>query len=110
MIKRFLPPQRGFSVLEVIAALTIATMFAMTGLAFLQTHGETAQSRACEAHRAALQSDVTLYEQENGRLPTSAMRELADADYTGEVLPTCPTSGNAYRLDRGNVVCPTHGQ
>ncbi|MEO9592918.1 competence type IV pilus major pilin ComGC [Rhodopirellula bahusiensis] len=100
----------AFSILEIIVALTIATMFAMTGLAFIQTHGETAKSRACEGHRSMLQRDVELYEHENGRSPGRTLRELADEDYTGPNMPTCPTSGNAYALDGGDVTCPTHGK
>ncbi|MFG0267695.1 MAG: competence type IV pilus major pilin ComGC [Rhodopirellula sp. JB055] len=100
----------GFSILEIIVALTIATMFAMTGLAFVQTHGETAKSRACEANRSMLQRDVELYESETGRLPSRTLRELADEDYSGVNLPTCPVSGAAYGLDQGDVICPTHGK
>lgn len=102
--------RRAFSILEIIVALTIASMFAMTGLAFVRTHGETAKSRACEGTRCMLQRDVELYENENGRLPGRTLRELADQDYTGSNLPSCPTSGNAYGLDRGEVICPTHGK
>ncbi|WP_047812215.1 competence type IV pilus major pilin ComGC [Rhodopirellula islandica] len=100
----------AFSMLEIIVALTIATMFAMTGLAFVQTHGETAKSRACEGNRSTLQRDVELYEHETGRLPGRTLRELADEDYSGVNLPTCPASGNAYGLDQGEVTCPTHGK
>ncbi|ELP32401.1 competence type IV pilus major pilin ComGC [Rhodopirellula baltica] len=107
---RRLSRRGAFSILEIIVALTIATMFAMTGLAFVQTHGETAKARACEGTRSMLQRDVELYEHENGRSPGRTLRELADEDYTGVSLPTCPTSGNAYGLDNGDVVCPTHGK
>jgi competence protein ComGC len=56
-----------------------------------------------------LQRDVELYESETGRSPGRTLRELADEDYTGVNLPTCPTSGAAYGLDQGDVTCPVHG-
>jgi len=96
------------SLIEVVAAITISALIAVTGLAFVRNHGEVANNRACQATRTSLQNDVLIYQQETGRPPTRLMKELADSDYSGRVLPTCPTTGTAYQLQSGQVICTAH--
>ncbi|TWT87040.1 PulJ/GspJ family protein [Neorhodopirellula pilleata] len=102
----------GMSLLEVVAAVVIASMLAVAGFSLMRDQSEVAHERICEGHRTALQSDAELYQRETGRWPGGTLAELATSDYTGTILPRCPmapqgTTSN-YRLVRERVVCQFH--
>ena len=59
--------------------------------------------------RQLLQNDAQRYVESTGRMPRSDLRELQTDQFSGGVLPTCPVTGQSYRLSRtGTVGCPTH--
>lgn len=99
----------GFSLIELIVALVIASSIAVLGIRHLRPSGQTAQQRSCDLTRQLLQRDAKLFQESTGRMPSTDLRELATTQYSGIVLPTCPTTGESYRRDRTGVVgCPTH--
>lgn len=103
----------GMSLLEIVAAVILSAMVAMTGLMFLQGHGKTAQERTCMGHRIRLRNDAELFLRENGRGPDSNLEKLRDGNYTGNVLPACPSHGGTdgktnYRWDGTDVTCGYH--
>ncbi|QDT07671.1 hypothetical protein K227x_60990 [Rubripirellula lacrimiformis] len=101
--------RRGFSLIEILAALMIAATVATIAVTQFRTPGDTAHSRSCELGRQILQNEVQRHVDTTGSLPATDMRQLTTAEYWGTTLPACPVTGNAYTLDRsGNVTCATH--
>ena len=103
----------GMSLLEVLAAVILSSMIAMTGLMFVRSHGRTAGDRSCEAHRARLQNDVELFMQETGEIPDKALESIRTVQYSGVVLPACPQHSAAdgktnFRWDGSQVICGYH--
>ncbi|MGI9470876.1 MAG: type II secretion system protein [Rubripirellula sp.] len=97
------------SLLEIVAALAIASSVAAIGIQYIQPAGDSARQRSCDLTRQLLQNDCQLYLETNGRLPQADLLELQSEQYSGDQLPTCPGTGESYRLDRRGVVhCPTH--
>ena len=98
----------GFSLLEVIFALTLTAIVAALGIRHLNVPGDTAQQRTCDATRQTLQGYAERFRDDTGQVPGRNLREIQTANYAGTTLPTCPITGQAYRIRRGVVGCPTH--
>jgi prepilin-type N-terminal cleavage/methylation domain-containing protein len=104
-----IPNRNAFSLLEIIAALVIASTVAVVGIQYLRPSGDTGKQRSCDLTREMLQNDTQRYSEYVGSMPSADLNELAFPQYSGAVLPTCPVTGQAYGLDKDdNVVCPTH--
>lgn len=104
--------RNGMSLLEVVAAVVISSMLAVAGFSLMRDRSTVAHSRICEGHRTALQSDVDLFKQENGRWPGTNLSDIETSDYAGPKLPSCPQATKAgqsnYRVRNGKVVCQFH--
>ncbi len=98
----------GFSLLEVIAALTLTALVAAIGIRHLRTPGETTHQRTCDVTRQTLQGYAERYRDAIGQLPGRDLREITTAEYAGITLPNCPTTGQPYRMRGGIVQCRTH--
>lgn len=99
----------GVSLLELVAAIMIAATIATMSIFYLRKPGTTAHQRSCDLTRKVLQEDAHRYRDMTGNLPGAQLLELGTPEYTGTVLPTCPVTGESYRLGGGGIVeCPTH--
>lgn len=111
-MSRLINNRGGMSLLEVVAAVVIASMLAVAGFSLMRDQSGIAHQRICEGYRTALQSDAELFQRETGRWPSGTLKELATSDYAGPALPCCPMSskGSAsnYRLLHSRVVCQFH--
>ncbi|EMI46438.1 MULTISPECIES: prepilin-type N-terminal cleavage/methylation domain-containing protein [Pirellulaceae] len=109
----FVSVRCGMSLLEVLAAVILSSMIAMTGLMFVRDHGQTSAERTCLAHRARLQQDAELYARETGRAPDAKLEAIRNGNYGGTQLPQCPKHDSVdtqtnYRWDGTNVICKYH--
>jgi len=90
--------RRGFSLLELLAVVTILGFLATMILPRVAESTATAKEQTCFHHRAQINAAVEIYAVRNGALPN----ELSDLD-TPEVfpegIPTCPVSGVPYALN-----------
>ncbi len=99
----------GMTLLELVAALTIAATVAALGIHYLKPTGTVAHQRSCDLTRELLQNDCERYFDINGRLPRTDLRELQSSEFSGDPVPHCPSTGERYRLNRsGRVECPAH--
>ena len=102
-------PRQGLTLIEILAALMIASLVAVLGVRHTLPVGESAKQHTCDLTRQILQNDASLYQQTTGNSPSGDLRELENAQYSGVVLPVCPITGEQYSLERnGTVTCPTH--
>jgi prepilin-type N-terminal cleavage/methylation domain-containing protein len=101
--------RRGFSLLELIAAICIATVVAMMGIHHLRPAGDSGKQHSCDLTRQLLQNDVQRYLEMTGNLPRADMIELISPQFAGPQLPVCPATKQSYTMSRdGTVSCPTH--
>jgi len=98
----------GFSLIEVIFAIVLSAAVAIIGIRHLQTPGNVARDRACDLQREMLQGHADRYADMVGRTPSRDLNELESAEYLGTELPSCPSSGQAFRYQGGEVICPAH--
>jgi prepilin-type N-terminal cleavage/methylation domain-containing protein len=96
---------RGFSLVEVVLALTIAVVLTTATIAFVKYPRDRISHQACLLGRNQLQLRVDEYLRTQGRLPSVNLREL---ETRTSPLPVCPVDGQAYRLDRATGMIQTH--
>ncbi|SRR6056297_1086468 len=99
---------RGFTLLEMILAIVIASTVAMMGIHFMRPTGQHSRQKACDLTRQTIQLEVGRYHDRVGSFPRRDLRELADPDYFPNGLPECPAQGGRYLLQGTEVVCPLH--
>ena len=90
----------AFSLLEVLAAITILAIVAAYVIPRLGDHHATAKRNACWTNRGEIELQVTLWRRSNGSYPAANLSDIgADSAYFPDGLPTCPVDGTAYTID-----------
>lgn len=100
--------QSGLTLIEVIFAIALSAAVAVIGVRHLRQPGDTVRERSCDLRREVLQEQVDRYTEMTGRSPSRDLRELADPDYAGNVVPRCPVTDSGYQLRGDQVICPRH--
>ena len=90
--------RKGFSLLELLAVVTILGIIALVVIPRISASAATAKENACFQNKAEINSAVERYYFENGSLPAN-LAAINTATFFPDGIPTCPTSGNAYTLD-----------
>ncbi len=88
----------AFSLLELIAVITILGFLASIILPRVSASAATAKEKMCFHHRTQINSAVETYALLNGAFP-SALADIDTPDAFPDGIPTCPVSGVAYTLD-----------
>jgi prepilin-type N-terminal cleavage/methylation domain-containing protein len=86
----------GFSLLELLAVVTILGIIAVIVIPRITASSTTAKLNACLQNKAEINDAVERYYFDNGSLPTGTS---VLTTYLPDGVPTCPISGNAYALD-----------
>ena len=96
------PPQRfarpGFTLLEMLATVTIIAIVAMLVIPRLSTHGVAAKQHVCSQYKADLNAAIEDYFFEKSTYPAT-LDDLHDANYYPEPIPVCPLTQTAYQID-----------
>lgn len=87
---------RGFSLLELLAVVTILGIIALVVIPRISVSSTTAKNNACFQNKAEINSAVERYYFDNGTVPANL---AALNSYFPDGVPTCPVSSNAYTLD-----------
>ena len=100
----------GFSLMEVIAALSIATAMAVTIVPRLVQPADDAKADVCSLQQARLDLEISLWRYANGDWPASLADVTNDAQRFPEGSPTCPITNLPYQLptDRQRVIPHNH--
>lgn len=91
--------RRGFSLLEMLAVITIIGILAVVVLPRIGGHTAKAKGNVCHQYKADLDSALDRYYFENGIWATSLTEIEANDDYYPAEVPICPVTGQAYTID-----------
>ncbi|QDT11431.1 type II secretion system protein [Planctomycetes bacterium K23_9] len=104
-------PRLAFSLLELLAALTIVGVLAVIVAPRIGTGAKVSQAASCDVNAGVIEVQVSLWRHKKGDWPASTLVDIgADTDFFPEGLPTCPVDDSAYQIDlsTGHVVGHSH--
>jgi prepilin-type N-terminal cleavage/methylation domain-containing protein len=102
LLKRMLRQQKrpAFSLMELLAVVTILGILAALVLPRVVNSSDTAKDKTCFHNRAEINITVEQYYLHTGTWPANDLSDIGtDSNYFPDGLPTCPVSGQPYRLD-----------
>ncbi|MEN0109148.1 MAG: prepilin-type N-terminal cleavage/methylation domain-containing protein [Planctomycetota bacterium] len=90
----------AFSLMELLAVVTILGVIAALIVPRVATSSETAKEKACVYDCGHIHAAVERYRAVNGVWPSADLNELdGNNDYFPQGIPTCPVSGAPYTLE-----------
>jgi general secretion pathway protein G len=99
MTKRGLK-KRGFSLLELLAVVTILGIIAAIIVPRVTVSSATAKTKVRDHHKATINAAVERYYIDNGAWPANDLSDIgANVNYFPDGLPTNPIDGTAYSLN-----------
>jgi general secretion pathway protein G len=101
---------RGFTLLELVAALAIVGLLATVGCPRATTGQAESKIAGCQAHQGNIEVQCELWRHNTGAWPAANLSDIGgNVNYFPEGLPVCPAGGSAYTVDSaGRVVGHTH--
>ncbi|RIK87730.1 MAG: pilus assembly protein PilE [Planctomycetota bacterium] len=100
MLKRSGLKKRGFSLLELLAVVTILGIIAAIIIPRVTVSSATAKQKVRDHHKATINAAVERYYIDTGRWPAANLRDIgANVNYFPDGLPTNPVDGTAYTLN-----------
>ena len=92
--------RRGFSLMELLAVVTILGIIAAMVVPRVTTSSATAKAKVHAHNKASINATVERYYVTEGSWPANDLSDIAaDIDYFPDGLPANPTGGAAYTLD-----------
>ena len=99
-MKQFAIQRSAFSLVELLAVVTILGVIAALIVPRVIGGTDTTKEKACYHNRAEINITVEQYYLHTGTWPANDLSDIAaDPQYFPDGLPTCPVSGDAYRID-----------
>ena len=97
----------GFSLLELLAVVTILGIIAVVVVPRIGVQGFTAKAKVCDQYVSDVNAAIERYYFDTGSWPA----QLSDLtpDYYPEAIPPCPATGVPYAIDpTTHSVTPHH--
>jgi prepilin-type N-terminal cleavage/methylation domain-containing protein len=92
--------RRGFSLLELLAVVTILGIIAVVVIPRISVSSAKAKTEANNQNRAEINSAVERWYFEKGTWPANDLSDIgADTNYFPNGIPTNPVDGSSYSLD-----------
>jgi len=92
--------RNGFSLLELLAVVTILGIIAAVVIARFGDTTSTAKNKLNAHNKAQINSMVERYHIDNGRFPSANLNQLAAPAYFPDGVPVSPYNGTTkYRID-----------
>ena len=99
-MKRLHTARSAFSLLELLAVVTILGIIAAVMLPRVVGGTDVAKEKTCLHNRAEINITVEQYYLHTNSWPATDLSDIgADPDYFPDGPPSCPVSGAAYRID-----------
>ncbi len=92
------PARQAFSLLEMLAAVTILAIIASIAVPRIATSAYMAKKKACLQYRGDINSAIERYMFDNG-VPPAQLSDLENGDYYPETIPNCPADNTPYTID-----------
>ncbi len=90
----------GFSLLELLAVVTILGIIAAIIIPRVTISSDTAKQRVRDHHKATINAAVERYYIDNNAWPANNLSDIgADVDYFPDGIPTNPVDNTAYSLN-----------
>lgn len=90
----------GFSLLELLAVVTILGIIAAIIVPRVTVSSDNAKQKVRDHHKATINAAVERYYVNEGSWPLDNLTDIgADVDYFPDGIPTDPVSGAAYALN-----------
>lgn len=92
--------RRGFSLLELLAVVTILGIIAVVVIPRISVSSSTAKANANNQNKSEIYSAVERWYFNNGTWPADDLSDIgADPNYFPNGLPANPVDGSVYSLD-----------
>ncbi len=88
----------GFSLLELLAVITIIGLIVSITITRIAESSDTAKEKTCFHTRTELNSALERFAVTNGSFAT-AIADIDTVDYFPGGIPSCPVSGSAFTLN-----------
>src|ERR1043165_9204561 len=99
MSRSFRKPS-GFSLMELLAVVTILGIIAALIVPRVAVSSDTAKQKVMAHHKSTINSAVERWYVEKGAWPAANLSDIgADVNYFPDGIPTNPTNGTAYSLN-----------
>jgi prepilin-type N-terminal cleavage/methylation domain-containing protein len=89
----------GFSLMELLAVVTILGIIAAIIVPRVTSSSDTAKAKVNAHNRGTINSAIERYYIETGNWPSASMSELAVPAYFPDGLPVNPVNGAAYVMN-----------
>lgn len=100
MSKRYTNKRRGFSLMELLAVVTILGIIAAIIVPRVSVSSDSAKTKVDAHNRATINAAVERWYIEKNAWPADDLNDIAaDTNYFPEGLPTNPTDNSAYALN-----------
>src|SRR5262245_30707248 len=90
---------RGFTLLEMLAVVTIIGILAVIIVPRIGGHTTKAKENMCHQYKGDINSALDRYYFENGTFATGLSDIENDDDYYPTAVPVCPVTGLPYDID-----------
>ncbi len=91
--------RQGFSLMELLAVVTILGIIAAIVVPRVTTSSDTAKAKVNAHNKSTINAAVERYYIETGSWPSADLNELDVVAYFPDGLPTNPVDGSAYALN-----------
>ena len=92
--------RRGFSLMELLAVVTILGIIAALIVPRVAVSSDTAKAKVAAHHKATINSAVERWYVEKGTWPAANLSDIgADINYFPDGIPTNPVDGSAYTMN-----------
>lgn len=99
-MRRKTSKRHGFSLMELLAVVTILGIIAAIVVPRVSVSAATAKQKVHEHNKATINSAVERYYIETGGWPADDLSDIgADTNYFPDGIPANPTDGSAYALN-----------
>jgi general secretion pathway protein G len=87
----------GFSLLELLAVVTILGIISSIVLSRVSHHALDAKKKSCLQYKADINSAIELYRFDTGSFPLTV--DQLEGTYYPEQIPKCPVTNLEYEID-----------